>query len=170
MYFKLYGHYWKRRCHMTRFQKGYCVTCTFLNRSGKYSHVMLEIWGNMVGVGVWSELVRWPLCMSSGVWVKVPANAGAPPPNRIASSHQPQTIYTGSRWGLCSCLLNHLGAQRLGRLEHVQQLRVVYLQQHACDLPCQVRVHVLDQREETLTWKEGRKGGGDDDDAGQKIK
>lgn len=52
MYFKLYGHYWKRRCHMTRFQKGYCVTCTFLNRSGKYSHVMLEIWGNMVGVCV----------------------------------------------------------------------------------------------------------------------
>lgn len=48
---------------------------------------------------------------------------------------------------------NHLGAQRLGRLEHVQQLRVVDLQQHACDLPCQVGVHVLNQRKETLTCK-----------------
>lgn len=45
-----------------------------------------------------------------------------------------------------------LGAQRLRRLQHVQQLRVVDLQQHAGYFSCQRGVHVLDQGEETLTW------------------
>lgn len=57
-------------------------------------------------------------------------------------------------------IINHLGAERLWRFEHVQQFRVVNLQQHACDLPCQVGVHVLNQREETLTWKGQGVGGG----------
>lgn len=105
---------------------------------------MLEVWE------MWRVLVRWPLCMSSGVWVKVPATAGAPPPNRMASSHQTNNLHKSSREHMQH---NHLGAQRLGRLEHVQQLRVVDLQQHACDLPCQVGVHVLNQRKETLTCK-----------------
>lgn len=40
----------------------------------------------------------------------------------------------------------------------MQQLRVVDLQEHAGDLPCQVGMHVLNQWEETLTWK-GTDGG-----------
>lgn len=37
------------------------------------------------------------------------------------------------------------------RLQHVQQLRVVNLQQHAGDLASQLRVHALDQWEQPLT-------------------
>lgn len=37
------------------------------------------------------------------------------------------------------------------RLQHVQQFRVVNLQQHASDLSCQVGMHGLNQWEKTLT-------------------
>ena len=47
--------------------------------------------------------------------------------------------------------LLHLGAERLGGLQHVQQLRAVDLQQHPSYLPSQVRVHRLDEWEQALT-------------------
>ena len=45
----------------------------------------------------------------------------------------------------------YLPLQRVMIFQHVQQLSVVDLQEHTGDLPGQVRVHALDQREETLT-------------------
>lgn len=48
------------------------------------------------------------------------------------------------------CLL-HFRFQGLVILEHVQQLRVVDLQQHTCYLSSEVRIHALDQREQPLT-------------------
>lgn len=45
----------------------------------------------------------------------------------------------------------HLGAERLRRLQHVEELRVVDLKQHAGDLSCKTQVHVLDEGKETLT-------------------
>lgn len=47
-----------------------------------------------------------------------------------------------------------LRAQRLGWFQHVKQLRVVDLQKHTGDLTRQAGVHVLDEGEQTLTWKE----------------
>lgn len=35
-------------------------------------------------------------------------------------------------------------------LQHVQQLRVVDLQQHASDLACQLGIHALNQREQAF--------------------
>lgn len=49
------------------------------------------------------------------------------------------TFLSGSR--------TDLRAERLGRLQHVEQLRVIYLQQHASDLSSQAGVHVLDEGE-----------------------
>lgn len=46
----------------------------------------------------------------------------------------------------------YLRAQGLVGLQHVQQLWVVDLQQHAGDLPREAGVHGLNEREETLTW------------------
>ena len=45
---------------------------------------------------------------------------------------------------------DYLRFQRLARLQHVQQFGVVDLQQHARDLAAQIRVHVLNEREEAL--------------------
>ncbi len=44
-----------------------------------------------------------------------------------------------------------LWPQGLRRLQHVQQLRVIDLQQHSGDLSSQTGMHVLDEREQTLT-------------------
>ena len=62
-----------------------------------------------------------------------------------------------------------LGLEGLARLEHVQQLRVVYLEQHAGDLASELRVHLLDEREEAFTqhlllflgWGGGQHAGGE---------
>ena len=43
--------------------------------------------------------------------------------------------------------------QRLGGLQHVKQLRVINLQQHASDFPSEVGVKCLDQRVQPLTFK-----------------
>ena len=43
--------------------------------------------------------------------------------------------------------------QRLGGLQHVKQLRVIDLQQHAGDFPGEVGVQRLDQRVQTLAFK-----------------
>ena len=43
-----------------------------------------------------------------------------------------------------------LALQRVGVLQHVEQLGVVDLKQHAGDLAGEVRVHPLDRREQTL--------------------
>lgn len=53
---------------------------------------------------------------------------------------------------ILTCVSTDLWAERLWGLQHVEQLRVVDLQQHACDLACQAGVHVLDQWKQTLTY------------------
>lgn len=53
---------------------------------------------------------------------------------------------------ILTCASTDLWAERLWGLQHVEQLRVVDLQQHACDLACQAGVHVLDQWKQTLTY------------------
>lgn len=50
-------------------------------------------------------------------------------------------------------LSGYLGAERLWGLQHVKQLWVVNLQQHASNLACQAGMHVLDQWEQTLTYE-----------------
>lgn len=48
----------------------------------------------------------------------------------------------------------HLGIEGLWGLQHEQKLRVVDLQQHACDLAGQLGVGVVDQGVQTLTCTE----------------
>lgn len=52
---------------------------------------------------------------------------------------------------LSSCW--YLGAQGFVGLQHVQQLRVVNLQQHPSDFTSQVGVKAMDQRVQSLTCK-----------------
>ena len=63
-------------------------------------------------------------------------------------------LLSSSLLGLVSLEHSHrllnLGLERLARLQHVQQLGVVDLEQHASDSSREVGVHVLDEREEAL--------------------
>lgn len=51
----------------------------------------------------------------------------------------------------------YLWAQRFMRLQHMQQFRVVNLQQHARDLACQVSMHALNQWKQTFPWNKTMK-------------
>lgn len=61
-------------------------------------------------------------------------------------------IINGLTLLIITCVSTDLWAERLWGLQHVEQLWVVDLQQHACDLACQAGVHVLDQWKQTLTY------------------
>lgn len=61
-------------------------------------------------------------------------------------------IINGLTSFIITCVSTDLWAERLWGLQHVEQLWVVDLQQHACDLACQAGVHVLDQWKQTLTY------------------
>mmetsp|Transcript_15759 Transcript_15759/g.33532 ORF Transcript_15759/g.33532 Transcript_15759/m.33532 type:complete len:289 (-) Transcript_15759:1073-1939(-) len=59
--------------------------------------------------------------------------------------------------------LDDLGVERVGRLEQVEQLAVVHLEEHAGDLAGELRLDVLDEREKALAQELllllGRRGG-----------
>jgi len=51
----------------------------------------------------------------------------------------------------CGGRRTDLCLEGLARLQHVQQFRVVNLEQYASDLAGHVRIHAVDQREQALT-------------------